>query len=805
MSEPGQQSIFKQLLDRHGRVQVPMIQRDYAQGRESESEVREEFLYALYGALKLPADDPKLPLNLDFIYGSLEGEEATRFLPLDGQQRLTTLFLLHWYLAWQDGCWKKFSELLCPNGNSRFSYAVRPSSTEFYDALVKFQPEGSPDSLESLSRLLTNQPWYFRYWRLDPTIQSSLRMLDAIHQRFRHSSDLYERITNTEKPAITFQLLNLENFGLSDDLYIKMNARGKPLTAFETFKARYEQELEIQFKGETRSFGDESLSVAEVFSRRMDTTWADFFWVHRNTETNLYDEAVMNLFRVVALLSRDPESNSYVEDVSSLRQKHVKSSYYIFHSKGWLDRNFSELFILLLEAWSKEDKDFTAQLPDTQFFNEVSLFKKAVNEPTDLLFAEIVQFVGYASYLCEHSDCLDSDAFQEWMRVVHNLSINTTYNREYDLQRSVSALLKMVPDSGNILRFLVDTEKPIAGFSEQQISEEKLKAKLILAHAGWRPLIDRAEAHGYFKGQIEFLLDFCGALGKYEDTDIAKWEDRDHSSLQAMFEGYLCKVEVMFSSYGLIDLGQYRWERALLSIGDYFLPSGRGGNVSFLTDSSTEQASWKRLLRGGDEREKKARGLLQQLLDRIVGDDPLRTQLDQIIAETKRAEGLESWRQEFIQTPKAFEYCERRAIRWVDNIVYLLKKTQMNGAHAELFTYCLFHNKLRRMASNDAFDPLELEDYRWVYTTDLKPSIRFNWDRDGRSFTFDVEWDGRDLLIYIDEDENLPENVNGVLRDTAGFTESTERLGSLVRETSESDFLDILCDLRQALSSISSH
>lgn len=800
MSEAGQQIIFKQLLDRHGRVRVPMIQRDYAQGRESAAEVREEFLDALHGALKLPADDPTLPLNLDFIYGSVEHKGATCFLPLDGQQRLTTLFLLHWYLAWQDGCWEEFLELLCPNDNSRFSYAVRPSSTEFYNELVKFRPKGSPDSFESMSRLVTNQSWYFRYWRLDPTIQSSLRMLDAIHQRFRYSRDLYKRITDPERPSITFQLLDLENFGLSDDLYIKMNARGKPLTAFETFKARYEQELEIQFKGETRAFGDESFSVAEFFSRRMDTTWADFFWTHRNTETNLYDEAVMNLFRVVALLSRDPESKSYVEDVSSLRNKYVKSSFSIFHDKGWLDRNFSELFILLLEVWSKEGTDFTAQLPSTRFFNEALLFKKTMDEPTDLLFTEIVQFVGYVAYLRQHSDCLDSDAFQEWMRVVFNLSINTTYNREYDLQRSVSALLRMVPDSGNILRFLVHTERPITGFSEQQVLEEKLKAKLILAHAGWRSLINRAEAHGYFKGQIEFLLDFCGALGKCKDTDVAEWEDCDHSSLQKIFEDYLCKAEAMFRSYGLIDLGQYRWERALLSIGNYFLPSGRGGNVSFLTNSSTEQASWKRLLRGGDA--KKARGLLQQLLDRIVSNDPLRTQLDQIIAEAEQAEELESWRQEFIRTPKAFEYCEGRAIRRVGNIVYLLKKTQMNGAHAELFTYCLFHNDLLPIASDVGFHPLELsKQYCSVNVTDIEPGIQFTWSRGNHSLTFDVEWNGHLFIIFIDSNslEELPD-VNDALRDMAGFTEEET---NLLRETSSTDFLDVLLELRQALSATS--
>ena len=89
------QIIYKELLERHERIQIPMIQRDFAQGRSSESTVRELFLMALDEALRKPVDDPTLPLNLDFIYGSVEGQKETRFLPLDGQQRLTTLFLLH--------------------------------------------------------------------------------------------------------------------------------------------------------------------------------------------------------------------------------------------------------------------------------------------------------------------------------------------------------------------------------------------------------------------------------------------------------------------------------------------------------------------------------------------------------------------------------------------------------------------------------------------------------------------------------------------------------------------------------------
>ena len=256
----------------------------------------------------------------------------------------------------------------------------------------------------------------------------------------------------------------------------------------------------------------------------------------------------------------------------------------------------------------------------------------------------------------------------------------------------------------------------------------------------------------------------------------------------------------MFRSHSLVDLGQYRWERALLSIGDYFLPSGRGGNVSFLTNSSTEQASWKRLLRGGDE--KNARGLLQQLLDRIVSNGQLRTQLDQIIAEAERTEELESWRREFIRTPKAFEYCEGRAIRRVGNIVYLLKKTQMNGAHAELFTYCLFHNVLLPIASDVGFHPLELsKQYCSVNVTDIEPGIQFTWSRGNHSLTFDVEWNGQLFIIFIRSNslEELPD-VNDALRDIAGFTEEET---NLLRETSSTDFLDVLLELRQALSATS--
>ena len=792
----GKQIIFADLLERHQRIQIPILQRDYAQGRatEREQQIREEFLNDLHRAVLLPPEHESLPLNLDFIYGSVEGDTKTRFLPLDGQQRLTTLFLLHWYLSWKDGLRDEFCEMFCVDGVSRFSYRVRPSSEEFFNALVNFPLLSFPSDVESLIKLITDQPWYFRHWRLDPTIQSSLTMLQAIHERFRDSDDCFTRLVDTEKPAITFQLLDLKNFGLSDDLYIKMNARGKPLTAFEAFKARYEQVLAHQFAGETRTIDNQSFPVAEFFARRMDTQWADFFWSHRDKETNLYDKAVMNLFRAVALMTRDPVSDSYVDDVSSLRSRQVKSTYSDFHSKGWLDRSLADSLFILLETWSKKRGEFVIQLPDARFFDEVKQFKKATTEPTNLGYIEIVQFAAYIVFLREHVDAVDSGAFQEWMRVVFNLSTNTSYDRLSDMQRSIEGIFELAPNCGSILEYFSTTEKPTAGFSGQQISEEKLKAELILLDHGWRPLIDQAEGHGYFRGQIEFLLDFCGAREKWMTSSVIDWGNDVHAFLQKEFRNYLSKAELMFNARGLADLGEHRWERALLSIGDYLLPGGRQ-NHSFLVNSSTDQASWKRLLRGTGTKVREARRLLYELWNNLETDGDIDDQLEAII---HAGTNVEPWRQALVQTPKAIEYCERRFIRWIsEDVVYLLKKSQMNGTHAELFTFCLFQNQFLDMATEGELKPLELQVYESAIGTDVEPGIRFLWSHDGRSVYFDFERSEQGYIIFVDCDSlRLLSDANGILVDMAGFQENESRWERVINPT---DVQTPLVELARAL------
>ena len=84
-------------LIRENKIVIPKIQRDYVQGSNAQQEKRDEFLAVLLDHLVSDKE-----YHLDFIYGT-GGTDQGEFLPLDGQQRLTTIFLIHWVLSQRSG------------------------------------------------------------------------------------------------------------------------------------------------------------------------------------------------------------------------------------------------------------------------------------------------------------------------------------------------------------------------------------------------------------------------------------------------------------------------------------------------------------------------------------------------------------------------------------------------------------------------------------------------------------------------------------------------------------------------------
>lgn len=303
-------------------VRIPQLQRDYVQGSDKAKEIRDLFICDLVETLSADTPEAKQKtLHLDFIYGSTyeeapasglhphwkEGElhfdipnsdvnEPTKvFLPLDGQQRLTSLWLLHW--------------MLCPETEadaakkllSHFSYATRSSSRRFCAALVAHIDDGELKQQLKINKAksaLMEAPWFLPAWQKDPTVNSMIEMLVAIGTRLGEvdTAPLWKRL---QEGAITFTVIEIQSneFRLTDELYIKMNNRGRMLTDWECDKAKAIECLgEVVFTEENAGLwesleaNEQEKTPADYFSFRVDGRWQDFFWhLSRGGESPLED------------------------------------------------------------------------------------------------------------------------------------------------------------------------------------------------------------------------------------------------------------------------------------------------------------------------------------------------------------------------------------------------------------------------------------------------------------------------------------------------------------------------------------
>ena len=762
---------FYRLIKSRHRIEIPVIQRDYAQGRADQYIVRDDFLKALHDALCLPEGDPGLPLDLDFVYGSVVNDS---FQPLDGQQRLTTLFLLHWYLAWADGCGEDFrNHLLAVGARSSFGYEVRPSSRDFINALASYEPDIAAADCPNLVEMITDQPWYFRSWWFDPTIRSALSMLGRIHEVFRQPLGLYARLTDEAAPPITFQLLDLEQFDLSDDLYIKMNARGKPLTPFETFKARFEQHLK---KSEFAAFCPVlcgKTPIYEFFAQRIDTRWSNFFWPFRDERTATFDNAVMNFLRAVIMVTRAPDSAATASDLADLRNSFRTSSYAWFHRKSWLDQEMILALITLLDRWSAGPDAFRCYLPDNRYIDEKALFKDIITKPTGLTFEHLAQLAGYVQYLVHSHGEIHPAAFNGWMRVVSNLATNTDYNRPEDLRRSFAGLRDLAPWMEDITSHLAGPEGDVRGFFRYQVAEERIKAHLQRFGEDWPERIDRAEQHPYFRGQIGFLLRFCGVNLNDPDAELARLDAEAADALGAPFERYFACAAQMFDDIEDDPDGAGQlWERALLTVGDFLLRIGL--NKSLLTPTPDVAWSWKRLLRnaaaGWPERQ-----VLKDFWDRLGQPASFASDLVNIIESELH---IDPWRRAIVTMPSVYDYGLYKMLRFSDEGgVYLLRKWQMNGRHAELFTYCLYENLEARE------EPLSLMlSYRETTSTDDEPSLSLSQRFGQDEVTFYLrrsEHAADEYELRLDEPQEPEGNLRAVLEDE-GFEQQGGWLTRLV-------------------------
>lgn len=603
---------FYQLISKY-KIEIPIIQRDYAQGRKDSKaeDVRKSMVADMIAAVK-----GEKKLFFDFVYGRIDHHV---FIPFDGQQRLSTLFLFHKYVFEKciscSTCEYK-SNCICKDVLLRFSYATRQSSREFCERLVK--ENVIPDNTKSLSKNIRNMQWFYSDWEKDPTIMGMLTMLDEIHNQFSKQNindykTLAEKLTSGCDCPVTFHFVDMGEHKLSDETYVKMNARGKTLTPFENFKASLEQYLE---KEKDKDNDNNNMSRLKG---NADGKWLDLFWrvVNEGKEEKILpDDAIMsfinrhfiNVWRCWYGVNKDGEKQKeydtfnqrIIKDMPLYPKKDDFVSWDIYQNV--LDNcGISKCLTPIFNIWDKlceqnqdnininEDCQATWNRGDGK--EKWNLYVGIINNDNRETYPSRVAFYALLSYFDgEKKECRTT--LSQWMRIVWNIIENSTIDSPDTYQaalRLIDNLSEKCHDIHDALaNHFEDFKLGFQYHAQEQVKEEIAKANQILNGGQrsdgktWEEIIVEAEKYAFFKGAIRFLFtkevigdDWCDFDTKWvnaqkyfdengvKDTEKEKYKT-DASLLKAVlfhvkdFWKYIEKEKYVF------DNSNNTWKRNIL-------------------------------------------------------------------------------------------------------------------------------------------------------------------------------------------------------------------------------------------------
>lgn len=627
------------------KVVIPIIQRDYAQGRKDEntSRIRKEFLDVLFDQIAGRVKSPSSPhLELDFIYGfnNTNGNASPSFVPIDGQQRLTTLWLLYWLVGIKEQVPLKQREWL-----SNFVYETRHSTSVFCSKLMEFETEND----EPIVSQIKDQPWYFDVWESDPGIRAMLTVLGDIEARYIALNEPVWQIL-VENCPFFFHKLDMEMVGLTDDLYIKMNSRGKALTEFEYFKANFSGSL------------DPDLRVR--FELSVDQEWIETVWkmVMASTEfdkdddiATVVDSSFLNLFNFITSVLAHKEKIEYTDTVSSANSLtsiygHRSNQLFLFETLDAInqhERVNPDYWVSIFYYGKNAYQDGKTRLffqHETTNLLERCLFHRLTWSEQLFLYGWIIHIVR------------NTPDFNRRIRVIRNLAINS----DNELRgRVLGEAFREVEE------FVVNGDlRVFKTFKTDQIEEERDKNDFLSAGQE-RSILYRLEDSDILRGSISLIpfdVKFSARAEKFltlfdEDNFVTEFWDR--STL------LLC-----FGDYSQDDYSRVNLLAPSRTVLREFFTKPAYNKQHFMTGTTST---------------------VVQCLDFFI-DNPGVSVVEKIDDTLRLYEsGPKDWRFYFIRYKGFRSNCNRGWYYWHNGsyCLWKMKERQFNGYHWDPFLECL--------------------------------------------------------------------------------------------------------------------
>lgn len=720
-------------------IEIPRIQRDYVQGNNDEETkiIRDKLLKDIKESVESVNLDNEAveassfsQLDLNFVYGKRQGE---KFIPLDGQQRLTTLYLIYLYAYAMDSLSQadvdkdneeKDTELFL-----RFTYDTRISSRQFFECIAKNRKEifasGNRPSYE-----IKDSSWFLDGWKYDPTINSALVMLDEIAIQFKDVKMLKKRLNNKKKPLV-FQFKDIEELGMEDSLYIKLNARGKVLSPFENFKSQLIGRIE---KMDFNKSEDEEKKLKEEIKMDFDGKWTDCIWKLKKMKTkdmsagleDKFDEVFLRLFEIILMNKKIIRSDNINiwwgrEDVYRAIDEEV-----VMDIKYILDFMCRHIDIVTNCAntnnvVSEEEKNIQILL---DYFVEPICKKESITYIDRLYFHSAMIYIHKCDGYPETKDIAIGDRdiiestesiakskegdLESWIRIIKNLIENTQLDRD-DLFESALKQLGVFANeykdlTGYVASFYINGSKinsnitsnnmsgntvNISGFNTEQIKEEIIKAAIIInerkiGRQKFTKAIYEAESNRYFRGQIRVALyraknqtSAVNCIFGYDEVKfVTQWE----------------KIDMLFSNNTIRQEDYYNQiRRALLTFGDYRLLVNNYYYTLCISDNNehSRTPSFRSLFSEFDKMQN-GNKVVDDFLAALNTKSgiPIEEQLKKIIKKNSAKIGQNDWRYCIINYPDNIIKMNRQHLRMrtdTNGVWYMVPGKMSNGYNYDLY------------------------------------------------------------------------------------------------------------------------
>jgi hypothetical protein len=395
---------------------------------------------------------------------------------------------------------------------SAFTYHTRVSSKRFCNSLITRLLPNTEDIL--LSQLIKDASWFMASWNNDPTIVSMLNMLNTLQEENFDKTVSWHNLVNGR--SVTFDYIDIKSdeFKLTDELYIKMNSRGKPLTSFENFKAQFSSLLSSKtsdYLNETLIYQGANVTYQQYFAFKIDSVWMDLFWKYRSKVNTTIDDSFLNfIYYIAEFLHFKTHANATSTDLK--RDFNLLAK--IFTSK----QNVLFLF---------DSLDFLSDLIsiDTFFkdiFSEISTFDTYHNDyflrsisNTGFEVKDKIIFYSILEYCIKTNTKVADDELKHFIRIVRNLLLavrqqNQSKRIEYTTNlrlpnaseycKFIAGLINLLTTTSQKNVYETFANNDFNGFTKENIGSEKRKASLLISNPELKQILFSLEEHVYIQG-----------------------------------------------------------------------------------------------------------------------------------------------------------------------------------------------------------------------------------------------------------------------------------------------------------------